>query len=343
VTRTVLVVRPDSAGDVLLSGPAVRAVAAAADRVVFLASPRGAPAARLLPGVDEVLVHPLGWIDPEPDPVTEAGVAALVAGVRRAGADEAVVFTSFHQSPLPTALCLRLAGVPRVAAESEDYYPGSLLDVRHRLSPCLDLPEAERMLSLAAAAGFRLPAGDDGRLRLRGPLPDVDHLCGGPGYLVVHPGASVPARAWPAAEATRAVDLLARAGRRVLVTGGPGEAALTALVAGDRGTDLGGRTGLARLAAVLAGAEAVIVGNTGPAHLAAAVGAPVVSLFAPTVPAARWRPYRTRQVLLGDQLAPCAGSRATACPVPGHPCLASVTAERVVEAVDELAPRAVPA
>ena len=61
--------------------------------------------------------------------------------------------------------------------------------------------------------------------------------------------------------------------------------------------------------------------NTGAAHLAAAVGTPVVSLFAPVVPAERWAPYGVPTVLLGDQDAPCAGSRARSCPVPGHPCL----------------------
>ncbi|HVE29404.1 MAG TPA: glycosyltransferase family 9 protein, partial [Mycobacteriales bacterium] len=97
-------------------------------------------------------------------------------------------------------------------------------------------------------------------------------------------------------------------------------------------------TSLAELAAVLAGAYAVVVANTGPAHLAAAVGTPVVSLFAPVVPAARWAPYGVAGVLLGDQDAACRDSRATVCPVPGHPCLDSVTPEDVVAAVDKLVP-----
>ena len=88
---------------------------------------------------------------------------------------------------------------------------------------------------------------------------------------------------------------------------------------------------------MLAGADAVVVGNTGPAHLAAAVGTPVVSLFAPVVPATRWAPYRVPTVLLGDQQAPCRDSRARTCPVPGHPCLDSVTPDDVVVAVDKLA------
>lgn len=116
----------------------------------------------------------------------------------------------------------------------------------------------------------------------------------------------------------------------------PGERALTAEVAGEYGLDLGGRTDLRQLSGVLAGADALVAGNTGPAHLAAAVGTPVVCLFAPVVPAERWRPYGVRHVLLGDQNAACAGSRARACPVPGHPCLDSISGEQIRDAVESL-------
>ncbi|MFL6130523.1 MAG: glycosyltransferase family 9 protein [Mycobacteriales bacterium] len=330
----VLVARLDSEGDVLLAGPAVRAVAAHAAEVVLLVGPRGRQAAELLPGADRVLVWRAPWIDPEPDPVDPADVAGFTGRLRALGLDEAVLLTSYHQSPLPLALLLRLAGVRRVSAVSDDY-PGSLLDVRHRLPD--DLPEAERALSTAVAAGFGLPPGDDGRLRVRGPLPDVAALVGSGPYAVLHPGASVPARAWSPRRCADTVAALAAAGRRVLVTGTPAEAALTRQVAGAAGVDIGGRTGFAELAAVLAGADVLVVGNTGPAHLAAAVGTPVVSLFSPVVPAARWAPYRVPTVLLGDQLAPCRDTRSRTCPVPGHPCLDSVTPDDVVVAVDKLA------
>jgi ADP-heptose:LPS heptosyltransferase len=326
----VLVARLDNAGDVLLQGPLVRAVAAAADRVLFLAGPRGADAARLLPGVDDVLTWHCPWIDAAPGPVDADDIAALAGRVRALGVDEAVVSTSFHQSPLPLALVLRTAGVRRISAISVDY-PGSLLDVRHAVDD--DLPEPERALSLARAAGFDLPAGDDGRLAVRRPLPPVDQ---DPGYVVLHPGASVPARAWPAQRCAEAVEALSDAGWRVLVTGGPGERGLTEAVAGSRGVDLGGDTSLAEMAALLDGAAAVVVGNTGPAHLAAAVGTPVVSLFSPVVPAVRWAPYGVPVVLLGDQTAPCRDTRARECPVPGHPCLNSVTAADVVAAVGKV-------
>jgi ADP-heptose:LPS heptosyltransferase len=101
-------------------------------------------------------------------------------------------------------------------------------------------------------------------------------------------------------------------------------------------TDLGGRVSLAELAAVLARAAAVVVGNTGPAHLAAAVGTPVVSIFPPTVAATGWRPYGTA-IVLGDQEVPCAGCRARRCPVPGHPCVGRLSVAEVVAAVEALA------
>jgi ADP-heptose:LPS heptosyltransferase len=331
----VLVVRLDSEGDVLLTGPAIRAVAAGAREVTLLCGPRGRQAAELLPGVDRILVHRAPWIDPEPEPLDRNATMTLIGRLGALEIDQAIVFTSFHQSALPTALMLRLAGVQTIAAISEDY-PGSLLDVRHHVPD--DVHEVERSLSLAATLGYSLPSGDDGRLAVKrsgssSTLPRP--------YVVVHPGTSVPARAWPVDLHTELVDVLVSEGRRVVVTGGPMERSLTATVAGDhRGavTDLGGRTDFSRLANVLDGADAVVVGNTGPAHLAAAVGTPVVSLFAPTVPAVRWRPWRVPHCLLGDQSAPCANSRARECPVPGHPCLRSVTVEEVVEAVEGLSP-----
>ncbi len=53
----------------------------------------------------------------------------LLTRLRDGRYDEAVVYTSFHQSPLPMALLAKWAGIPRVSAASEDY-PGSLLDVQ---------------------------------------------------------------------------------------------------------------------------------------------------------------------------------------------------------------------
>ena len=342
--RKVLVVRLDSVGDVLLAGPAVRAVAAGREgeptEVSMLCGPQGAPAARRLPGVARVLEWACPWIvDPAP-PVTPESVDELAALLAESGADEAVILTSFHQSPLPLALLLRLHGFRRTTGASVDF-AGRLLDVRLRPGEDFDedQPEPERALTIARAAGYELSPGDRGGLAVI-PGPDVSGLTGEAPYVVVHPGAAVPSRAWPAETAAATVRLLAATGRRVLVTGGPGERELTAAVAGEAGEDLGGRTDLAGLSSVLAGAGATITGNTGPAHLSAAVGTPVVSLFAPVVPAVRWAPYGVPVELLGDQDAPCRGSRARTCPVLGHPCLSSITPEEVVDACGRLLVRA---
>jgi ADP-heptose:LPS heptosyltransferase len=337
---SVLVARLDNAGDVLLAGPAVRAVAARARRVTLLCGPAGRAAAELLPGVDEVVTFEAPWVPFEAPPVDRAAVDDLVARVEALGVDVGLLLTSFHQSPLPLALLLRLAGLRRLGAISPDY-PGSLLDVRHQVDD--GLHEVERSLSLAAAMGFPLPPGDGGALAVRRPLPawrPFDEP-----YVVVHPGASVPARAWWPERAAALVDALAERGWSVAVTGAPSEARLTAAVAGPPRpgvADLGGATPFAGLAGVLDGAAVVVSGNTGPAHLAAAVGRPVVSVFAPVVPARRWRPWGVPVALLGQQDVPCAGCRARECPIEGQPCLAPVTVDAVLAAVERLAaPRCV--
>lgn len=335
MTGSVLAVRLDNDGDVLLCGPALRALAAGSGSLSLWCGPRGAAAAALLPGVRDLLVFRAPWIDPEPEPVDRAGLMGLVDEVAHRRFDNAFVFTSFHQSPLPAALLLKMAGIPFVGAISNDY-PGSLLDLRHRLP--YDVHEVESALSLVQAAGFRLPPGDGGALRIREDLVPAATPPFEDPYVVVHPGASVSARAWAPERSRRLVAELALRGTNVVVTGGPGETALTAYVAGDApaAVDLGGRLDLAGLAGVIRHADVIVVGNTGPAHLAAAVGTPVVSLFAPTVPAVRWRPWQVPHVLLGDQEIPCAGCRARVCPVDGHPCLSSVPVQAVLDAVQAL-------
>ncbi len=337
---TTLVARLDNAGDVLLTGPAVRAVAAD-DDVVFLCSEQGAAAASMLPGVARVVVAHAPWIDAHPRPVDDDDLRALVHSLRRACIDEAAVLVSSHQSPLPLALLLRQAGVSRIAAVSHDY-AGSLLD--HRIPGDPDMHEVERNLAVVARLGHHLDDDDDAALAIR-PAHAPAGAAVAAGAVVVHPGASVPARTWSVEHWCALVDALASRGHRVVVTGSPAERPLTAAVASvasARVIDLGGATDLAELAAVLRAAAVVCTGNTGPMHLAAAVRTPVVALFPPTVPAARWRPWGVPHELFGLQDVPCAGCRARTCPLPRQLCIASVPVEDVIRAVEHHAGHAAP-
>ncbi|GAA2185593.1 glycosyltransferase family 9 protein [Leucobacter alluvii] len=337
MSAPVLVARLDSMGDVLISGPAVRAVAHQAE-VVMLCGPLGAGGAALLPGVSRTIVWEAPWISEPWREVSREHAEQLIASVRDTGAAAAVILTSFHQSPLPLALLLRLAGVERITGASVDH-PGSLLDVRLRPGEDLreDIPEPERALAIAEAAGY--PSMDDGRLAVV-PTPDTRAFTGGAPYVALHAGAAVAARRWPVLHFARLAQLLGQTGRQVVLTGSAGEADLTGRIRAEapEAIDLAGACSTLELAGVLAGADVLVSGNSGPAHLAAAVGTPVVSLFSPVVPAVKWAPHGVPVRLLGDQLAPCKDSRARDCPVAGHPCLAGVAPAAVLAAIEELEP-----
>src|SRR3712207_2928333 len=94
-----LVARLDSAGDVLITGPAVRAIARRHSAVTFLAGPRGRAAAELLPGVDDIIEWQAPWVDFDSPELTPDHVEALLKQLRDLAPERAYIFTSFHQSP----------------------------------------------------------------------------------------------------------------------------------------------------------------------------------------------------------------------------------------------------
>jgi ADP-heptose:LPS heptosyltransferase len=158
-------------------------------------------------------------------------------------------------------------------------------------------------------------------------------------YVVVHPHASVASRSLAETQTGPIARALLEQGWSVVVTGSQGEQPVRGLPDDPRLADLTGGTSLMELAGVLTAAACVVVGNTGPAHLAAAVGTPVVSLFSPVVPVERWGPWGVPHVVLGDQEAACRGTRAQECPLPGHPCLGGVPPDVVAAAVERLVGR----
>lgn len=147
---------------------------------------------------------------------------------------------------------------------------------------------AEGFLGFAQALGIA-PENQVRRLAL--PLGTTDAaaartLVGEGRYFAINPAASKPERNWRAARYAAVADHVARTtGWRIVLTGGAGSAekALTDAVAAQLkvpALNLAGRTSVRTLAAVLAGAEGLLAPDTGPVHLAAAVGTPVVGLYA---------------------------------------------------------------
>jgi lipopolysaccharide heptosyltransferase II len=365
--RRILCVRLDALGDVLMCTPAMRALrdALPGRSLTLLTSPSGAAAAPYLAEVRDTIVHAAPWmktgIPAHPDALLE--LAALLAARRF---DAAVVFTTYTQSALPAALLCWLAGIPlRLAHCRENPYhlltdwipdPEPQLMVRHEVQRQLDLVRhagakpavADPPAGVAAPAGpppqkapglsFALQAADLASVRARLLRLGID---ADRPWLLLHPGASAASRRYPPGHWARVLALLAqRSGLPVVITGSATEMELVEDIRAASGTAahaLAGQLSLGELGAALRLAAVALTNNSGPAHIAAAVGTPVVNLYALTNP--QHTPWNVRSRVLFQDV-PCRFCFKSACPAGHHECLAGVAPERVVEAVLELLPPA---
>jgi lipopolysaccharide heptosyltransferase II len=248
---------------------------------------------------------------------------------------------------LPAALLLHLAGIPRVLAHCRETPYGLISDwVPEPERDAATRHEVRRQLDLVAHVGFTT---DDERLSFRVP-PDAmrtvrDHVLprigiapgDGRPWAVVHPGASAPSRRYRPDGYARAAGRLAREDGVCLVfTGSAEEAPLVEEIReamGAPSVSLAGQLSLGELSALLAVAPLLIANNTGPVHLAAALGTPVVDLYALTNP--QHGPWMTRSRVLNVDV-PCKGCRRSVCPLGHQACLSLVHPDRVVEAAREL-------
>lgn len=151
--------------------------------------------------------------------------------------------------------------------------------------------------------------------------------------VVVHPGASAPARMWPPDRWARLIRDLSAIGGPVLITGGAGEVPLAREIAREAGLApsvvLAGQTSLEELAETIATARLLVCTDTGPAHLATAFHTPSVVLFGPTSPA-HWGPPRggPHRVLWRGTTGDPNGSAI-------HPGLAEISVAEVLGAAEE--------
>jgi lipopolysaccharide heptosyltransferase II len=350
--RRILCVRLDALGDVLMCTPAMRALREAVPgrSLTLLTSPSGAAAAPYIPEVDDAIVHPAPWMKAD-QPAGPEGLLGLAASLAARRFDAAVVFTTYTQSALPAALLCWLARIPlRLAHCRENPYhlltdwveePEPRTLVRHEVQRQLDLVRRTGALRLSGtklSLSFALRAADlaSVRARLLGLGIDADRP-----WLLLHPGASAASRRYPASHWARALGLLVRrTGLPVVLTGSAAEAGLLEEIRADSGVAahaLAGQLSLGELGAALRLAAVALTNNSGPAHVAAAVGTPVVDLYALTNP--QHTPWNVRSRVLFQDVS-CRFCFKSACPAGHHACLAGVAPERVVDAVLELlAPR----
>lgn len=258
---------PNHLGDVVAALPAI-----AADGADVLVVRWLAPLLEIAEVPGEVLPFDRGF----------RGFARAVGELRRRRYREGVLLTPAFSA----AWLFRWGGVRRVR--------GTATDARSFLLS--DRVQVSRLRGLHRIDAYRLLVGQEptGRAEAHRVRPreavrrrwlDQLGVVGTP-LVGLFPGANAPARRWPVERFEALARELASAGLRLVVLGGTGERDVTARVAAAApgAIDAGGRTGLGDLAAVLSLCDLVVTNDTGPMHLAGAVGTPTVSLWGPSDP-----------------------------------------------------------
>jgi heptosyltransferase-1 len=331
----ILLVKLSSLGDVLHTLPTLEALRQAfpGGHLTWLVEAGYAPLLTGHPALDEVWPVPRVRLGQNLRRQDLAALARLLGRVRAHPFDLVLDLQGLFKS----ALWVALAKSPRKVGYNGTR-EGSYLVLTERVPP-YD-PEAHavwRYLNLARYLGappapprFRLALEEDKDFarKLAAELPEP--------LAVLHPGARWESKLWPAASWARLVDWLSREkGLSVILTGSAGDRPRAEAILA-RATapvlNLAGRTSLGELASVLKQAVLAVTTDTGPMHLAAALGRPVVALFGPTAP---WRtgPFGAGHeiVRLALGCSPCFKRR---CPEPR--CLTELPPEAVQAACEKI-------
>ncbi|PIQ82629.1 MAG: hypothetical protein COV76_02585 [Candidatus Omnitrophica bacterium CG11_big_fil_rev_8_21_14_0_20_64_10] len=339
VAPRLLIVRTDRIGDLILSTPVFRTLRAQFPGAYLAAMIR--PEHRELvdgnPDLNAVIPY-----DKSGSEKSWIGTVRFAQRLKRDRFDAAVILHSTNR----TVLATWLAGIPRRIGYARRL--GRLLTdpipyvkrfgLRHELEYNLDLlarlgvTRRERILTVPVPPAREAEAGR--WLKERGIAP-------GERFVVLHPGASCPSKRWPAERFAETADRLARdfKVRVLLLTGPDGLAdgrAVAARVSAPLIEALGGFS-LGQTAAVLKRAACLVSNDSGPVHLASAVGTPVVSIFGRWgggLSPARWGPTGPESRVLHRDVGcrPCLAHR---CPI-GFVCLSAISVEEVLTAAGQV-------
>jgi lipopolysaccharide heptosyltransferase II len=320
--RRVLAIRLDNIGDVIMLGPALRALRRSLPEahITLMASPAGSQAAPLLPWINEVVTWRAVWQElsssSQFEPQREL---ELVENLRRGDYHVAFIFTSFSQSPFPPAYACFLAGIPIRVGHSKEF-GGQLLT--HSSSPPPDSGhQVDRNLALLESSGLSM-AGNHLELDIPAQaVHSVDQLLVKEGldtaepYILLVPGASCSARRYdPHRFAQVAKTLSEMTGLRVLVSGSQREAptivpVVQAIESVSQGAILSlvGKTSVLELAELVRRSKLVIANNSASLHLADAFRRPMVILYSGTEYLTQWEPRTApaRLLRVETECSPC--------------------------------------
>ncbi|MEQ9499843.1 MAG: glycosyltransferase family 9 protein [Deltaproteobacteria bacterium] len=228
------------------------------------------------------------------------------------------------------SLSRRFAGARRATLEKRTVGQALLSIVGHD-PPIDDRHSVDLYLSVLAAAGVGVQI--DRRPQLTGFERRTK-----PGRVGLSPGATHATKRWPV---ERFAELASRMdAEEIVLVGGPADRRLLDTLRsalGDRVADIAvDGMGVVGLVETLATLDALVTVDTGPAHIAAALGVPTTVIFGPTSPV-RWGPIGDahRVVTLDLDCAPCSNTGGDSCPVRGrdHACLQTLDVETVLRAV----------
>jgi len=336
--QRILLVNFAHIGDVLMTTPAIAAIRAAhpGAHIAMLVGPWCESVVSHHPSLDEVLVQRPSWWDREQGSryLAPRAFLQLVQALREGRFDAVVNFKSFFQENLACAL----AGIPQRIGYG--LYGGGFLH-----TTCVPFRwsahTVEQHLVLAAALGGRsdghsveiFPTEEDTR-------KVEDWLSGAARPLfALHLGAGAPSKRWPIERFAQLARILGeRLDAHILLVGGRDDAPLAVRFlehASAAPLDAVGMFTMPQLAVLLRHCRAFVGNDSGPAHVAAAVGIPTVTVFSGTNDVDVWRPWG-RSVATLQERPECAPCGLSTCKRDDHACMTNIEAARVFAALEEL-------
>jgi len=349
--RRILVIRLDLLGDVLFTLPAVEGLRARypTAHISLLTLPYTAALARMNAAVDEVIPLDSNRIRSVRG-LFDGGAWLEYARVWRRirGARYDLCISACGRT---ASFCAFLSGARISIGYADESYPNMLTHPvpggRYRER----IPDADYVLRLATYAGAD-GAPDHVQLELpENARRSACRLLAGIGIdssdrlVLVHAGAlNGSAKRWPAPNWSRfAIEIQARTGARVLLIGAASDEPIArqVLTHAPDALSLVGNTSIEELAALIQRAEVMVSGDSGPLHLAVALGTPVAAAYGPTDPAVHG-PYHPHAAVRLHRRAdlpcsPCYTMAATAeCPLGEPICMSLVTVQNMVASTIEL-------